>query len=326
MLNKRFNALTLALVSVACSAVAVTVVSLKDSDTESSNSSGSGTCEVVTRRLDGYKFVKPILYNNPSCESPLYQSLKNKVDETITQLQQSGSIDKASVYFKNLATKEYFGINDNEMYHPASLIKLPILIAYMQMEENAPGILNKKIVFHIPPGGLPPQTYTNKQIEPEKSYTIKELLRYMVAYSDNNATFLLNENLDLNIFTRMFADLGLPVPNVQDQNFQISAKDYSVFLNVVYNAGYLSISHCEFVAELLNECDFKLGIQAGIPSNINLIHKFGEFGIMNKPDFHQLSESAIIYLNNSPYLLTEMTKGKENNNLTSDLGAISKKV
>ncbi len=97
-------------------------------------------------------------------------------------------------------------------------------------------------------------------------------------------------------------------------------------MNIVYNAGYLSISHCEFIAELLHESELELGIQAGIPSSVNLIHKFGEFAIQNKPDFHQLSESAIIYLNNAPYLLTIMTQGKDLNQLASVLCAISKTV
>ena len=55
------------------------------------------------------------------------------------------------------------------MYHPASLIKLPILITYLKMEEKNPGILNKKLVFTLPKGGVPQQTYNTHQIEPGKS-------------------------------------------------------------------------------------------------------------------------------------------------------------
>jgi beta-lactamase class A len=236
-----------------------------------------------------------------------------------------GNIDKASVYLKILNSRDFITINEEDQFHPASLIKLPLLMTYLQMEERNPGTLNKKIVFH-PLQGLPNQTYKSKKIEPEKSYTIKELLKYMIAYSDNNATYLLNENVDENAFKKMFSDFGLIVPDIHDVNYQISAKDYSVFLNVIYNGGYITIRNAEYACELLNECDFNEGMQSGLPGNINIIHKFGEWGDRNNRSIHQLSESGIIYLDNSPYLLTIMTQGKEVAKLPSVLSNVSKTV
>ncbi len=283
------------------------------------------SCGVVSHRMEGYKFIKPLLYADKICETGNYQGLKYELVDAIDKFKQAGMIDNASVYLKIYNHGgEFLSINENELFHPGSLIKLPILITYLTMEEKTPGILNKKLLFTLPPGGVPQQTYNSNQIVPGKSYSIKELLKYMVAYSDNNATYLLNNNVDLAAFSKMFSDLGLTVPDVHDPNFQITAKDYSAFFKVIYNAGYLNIANSEYVAELLNQCDFKDGIQSGLPADVEIAHKFGEWGDRKNPTIHQLSESGIIYIKNSPYLLTVMTQGKDVKKLPDVLRAISK--
>ena len=51
-----------------------------------------------------------------------------------------------------------------------------------------------------------------------------------------------------------------------------------------------------------------------------MAHKFGESGT---PVDKQLHESAIVYLDKKPYLLTVMTKGKDNASLSKLICEIS---
>ena len=60
------------------------------------------SCEVVAHRLEGYKFIKPLLYNSKTCESGNYHGLKVNIEDAIKNYQQSGRIDNASVYLKLL--------------------------------------------------------------------------------------------------------------------------------------------------------------------------------------------------------------------------------
>jgi beta-lactamase class A len=281
------------------------------------------SCGSVSHRLEGYKYIKPLLWGDKTCESGNYAALKAELVSAIDKYKQAGVIDNCSVYMKVFSKGEFVSINENDMFHPGSLIKLPILITYLSMEEKNAGVLNRKLTFNLPPGGLPQQTYNSNQIQPGKSYTIKELLRYMIAFSDNNATYLLNENVDLDVFKKMYVDFGMPVPDVRDRNYQITAKDYSAFLKVIYNAGYLTINNSEYVAELLHECDFNEGIASGLPKSVEVAHKFGEWGDV-KTQKHQLSESAIVYLNSSPYLITVMTSGADVKKLPAVISEISK--
>ncbi len=330
MLNFKVNFSILLISSVFCSGVTylVTKSGIKHVNnnltaaTEVSPKVAKATtvsCGSVSHRLEGYKYIKPLLWGDKTCESGNYSNLKADLVSAIDKYKQQGVIDNCSVYMKVFNKGEFVSINENETYHPGSLIKLPILITYLTMEEKNAGVLNRKLTFNLPPGGLPRQTYNSNQIQPGKSYTIKELLRYMIAFSDNNATYLLNENVDIDAFKKMYADFGLPVPDVRDRNYQITAKDYSAFLN----AGYLTINNSEYVAELLHQCDFNDGIASGLPQNVEVAHKFGEWGDV-KTQKHQLSESAIVYLNNSPYLITVMTSGADVKKLPAVISDISK--
>ena len=120
------------------------------------------------------------------------------------------------------------------------------------MSETDKTLLNKKIVFNSKDVVAVPQEYATKTLESGKIYTVKELLTYMVAYSDNNATQLLNRNLNPELLKKTFSDLGLTPPDTDNGQFikyTISPKEYSIFMEALYNASYLTIAESEFANE-----------------------------------------------------------------------------
>ena len=67
------------------------------------------------------------------------------------------------VYVRNLNNGPWFGINENEAYSPASLMKVPVLMTYLRWAEIEPNLLNKKlfldetehsIELHFPPSKI----------------------------------------------------------------------------------------------------------------------------------------------------------------------------
>ena len=272
-------------------------------------------------RLKGYRLIKPILYTEPKSESPRFSGLKEKLNVYIEKLKKSKKLITASVFLKDFEQGEWMGINNAETYYPGSLIKVPGLITYLKMAEANPGLLDKKLVFRTPHKTIPNQTFNSRQIEPGKAYTVRQLLKYMISYSDNNATYLLNKNVDLVSFHQLFEDLN--IPKLTNGNSKITAKNFSLFLNVLFNASYLNKENSEFAVELLEECDFKLGMVKGLPVNTVVAHKFGEMG---DETTRQLHESGLIYINNTSYLLTIMTKGYDVKDLPNIISTISKMV
>lgn len=296
------------------------------------HNSNSNTNEVAENRVvnsnynigtqRGYKLIKPMLWAKPAKESQAFSALKSQIINLIDNDQRQHLLTSASVYLYSFADGEWTYVNPNESYNPGSLIKVPMLMAYLQMAEKDPKILAKKILCENS-DYIPTQTYETHSINPGRIYTVKELLHSMIAYSDNNATNLLNKNVDLSIFRKTFTDLNIPEPDLADRNFQITAKRYSRFLIVLYNASYLSRSASETALQLLSECDFKEGMVKDLPSGIAVAHKFGEWG-NNKINLHELSESGIVYFHDRPYLLTVMTKGTNVKDLGPEISKISR--
>jgi beta-lactamase class A len=319
MISKK-KALTAVLAaSVLCSA-ATYIVAKKVTVKKEEASVLSGECSYNIKRLLGYEYIKPLEYAEPENESALYSSFKSKVDALVAEKKKAGLLNNASVYLRDFKKGNWMSFQGKVPFHPGSLVKVPILISYLKFEEHRPGILNAPVTFEAGQY-IPSQSYNSKQIEVGKTYTIRELLEYMIKYSDNNATFLLKKNLDVAQFKKTYDNVGLPVPNIMDVNYSLSAEDFSVFLKVLFNAGYLSIANSEYAIKLLTECDFKEGFLKGLPVGTPVAHKFGEWGDGGVQ--HELHESGIIYLDGEAYILTVMTSGKNIPDLSKTIQEIT---
>lgn len=261
------------------------------------------------------------MFVDEECESDNLSGIRQQVTEIINRYKTTEGVTAASVYIKNHSG--WTAVGDNEKYQPGSLFKIPVLITILKMNEKNPGFLDKVFTYDRQFIAEKNVAYASKTIKFGQSYTVRELLKYMIQYSDNNATTLLESHMNLEIFKKIFEDFGLTVPKPEDKVYYITAREYSYFMRVIYNAGYLSIEDSEYAAELLTQSGFTDGILKGLPKGIAVAHKFGESG---DPVEKQLHESAIVYSGNNPYLLTVMTKGKENKNLSKLISEISEAV
>ena len=261
-------------------------------------------------RLPGYKFIKPLLSAKPGNEYEGYSDIKKSVTNVIQQYKNEGAVKDASVYLLDLDRSNWISINNEVKYLPGSILKITILITYLKMEEKAPGVLDKKITYnsHFQSGLA--QDVTSKGIEFGKTYSVKQLLEYMIEYSDNNANFLLVENMNWDLLNKLYTDIGLTPPDMGGAKYQINVKECSQFMEVLFNSTYLDAKYSEYAINLLTKSNYMDGIVKGIPEpNLIIAHKFGEAGTKTN---HQLHETAILYIEDKPYLLTIMTIGNDN--------------
>jgi beta-lactamase class A len=270
--------------------------------------------EYNIRRLKGYKFIQPLLSAKPIDESIEYSDIKQSVANLIQKYTDQGIISTASVYMRDFDQSNWFNVNSVEQFIPGSILKLVVLLTYMKTEENYPGTLNKIIVNNKIFETKIKQNIVVKSIEPGKAYTVRQLLEYMIVYSDNNANLVLNDNMNLNDFAQVFKDLNLKVPEKGSSAYTLTSRECSRFMEVLFNATYLDNKNSEYAMNLLTRCQFLDGIVKGVPeSNLLIAHKFGESG---DNIFRQLHETAILYIKEKPYLITIMTKGNKNVDLS----------
>ena len=297
-----------------------TLPPLASSPASAHSTASNQTCRYNISRLNGYKYIRPVYSSEPECESSVFLPLKTEISDFVESMKSSGSLNVASVYLKDLTSDDWMEVNSSEEYHPGSLFKVNTMITLLRMAEEHPGIMDKEIQFaaNTP---VPIQTFNSKTITPGHKYKIRELIRSMIVYSDNLATGLLHSEVSIDVFQKTFTDLGLKKPDVHDRNYSVTGKEYSKFISVLYDGGYLTIPASEYAISLLSESDFKAGMVKELPSNVKIAHKFGEAMHEGTRELH---ECGIVYLDKKPYLVTIMTKGADVKVLAGIISHISK--
>jgi beta-lactamase class A len=277
------------------------------------------------RHQSGYSHISPLLecVSNKS-DSPNNSKLQNKIEDLISERLDQKKITNASVYFRDLANGPWIGINENEKFTPASLLKVPILITYYKVAETNPAILKEKVLIdNSYQNTTVPNIVSDKKTVSGQTYSIEELLEYMIIESDNQAAnTLLNKILGV-VFVKTYDDLGLDVPSVETPENYMSVKNYASFFRVLYNASYLDRYYSEKALELLSKSKYKAGLAAGVPSEVEVAHKFGE---RRNQDVDQLHDCGIIYKQNKDYLLCVMTRGQNFDDLSLTIKDISELV
>ncbi|HMX40970.1 MAG TPA: serine hydrolase [Saprospiraceae bacterium] len=280
-------------------------------------------CDVRAVRVRGYQYVQPLLFVDQDCESPSFSSLKQQINASISRYKAQGAATSVSVYVRDLEKSTWMGIEEQEEYHPSSLYKVPIMIAYLRLAERQPGLLQQELLFEgVKDKVLPTQTYLSASIQEGRRYTIGELLRYMIVHSDNKAQWLLAQHLDIAIMDHLFVDLGIgvPIPREEDKQIRISARNFSTFMRTLFNSSYLSPAHSEFAMTLLGETEFKKGMTHGLPAGTKTAKKFGEW---SDGRIHELHESGIVYVGSRAFLLTVMTRGDKPTPLPDIISSIT---
>ena len=273
---------------------------------------------------EGGHLINPLIQvDGPAGHDPQLESTKNAVETYIGHAIKNDDAANISFYLRNLDKGTWVGIDEDEKFTIASLAKVPLLFTFFLKAQQDPSLLNKKITYgnkltlkthqDIPP---------RNSIEPGNTYTVEELLQNMIAYSDNASMMLLAEDntIDGALAGQIFKDLRLPVPRPKSE-YYISAKDYSKYFRLLYSATYLNKDSSEKALQLLTQTDFREGLVAGVPENINVAHKFGERddGVAGV----QLHDCGIIYTSPNPYLICVMTKGWNFNTLKGIIKTIS---
>lgn len=234
--------------------------------------------------------------------------------------------EEVGIYFRELNFGgTSFGIHSDLTFSPASLFKVPLMMAYFKQEENQPGFLQTKIAYTNQMNLNQHEFYTAREyIKIGNEYTIEKLIEYMIVHSDNEATNLLKSHLSPQISNKTYTDLGLEIPADPTAEF-ITVRLYSSFFRILYNSTYLNDELSAKALEILTKSDFKLALRNPIPNDIRVAHKFGERAY-DQTDTKQLHDCGIIYYPNHPYTLCVMTKGKDFDEQAKQISQISELV
>jgi beta-lactamase class A len=270
-----------------------------------------------------YHYINPLILVDTPRQAPEFGPLKENVNDYISEVESEKSASSVSVYFRDLNSGRWTGINEDESYDPSSLLKVAVMVGYLKKASDDATILLKKLpyVYTSDPG----QNYKPEHPLQNGTYTIRDLLQAMIIGSDNDALALLYNN-DRDAFVDVLKTLQIPPPKSLDALDFISPKEYSSVFRTLYSSTYLPRGFSEQALDLLVYTDFKNGIVSGVPAGTIVAHKFGEHttAVNDIAQSRQLHDCGIIYYPGKPYLLCVMTRGNDFKSLESVLSNISK--
>jgi beta-lactamase class A len=291
--------------------------------------------------ITSHKEITQFEFLNPYVLTSVYDkfyheeltNFKDLVQNYCLEAKKDKSIKQISFYFRDMITGAWIGINEKEKFVPASLTKVPILIAIFQQAESNPEYLRKKLTYK----GSKAAEYLKEHpeiddirtsMQPYESYTIEELVDLMITKSDNEAALLLLNDIGTDKWMALQKRLGNSVPlNASSSNNIITVKSYSAFFRILYNASLLSREYSDKALEILSRSEYDKGIRMAVPSEIRICHKYGERDTLlngNILKIQQLHHAAIVYYPGKPFFICIMTKGSDKKKMEKIIFDIAK--
>lgn len=227
-----------------------------------------------------------------------YRHLREPLLEVINSSSNRGHY---GLYFEDLTSGAWVGINEREnAFIPASLLKLPILVAVLKKVEKQEIQMEDK----YPSGKEDLDSRYGSLWKKGEGYktSVSELLDYLVKESDNTAMNVLQNQVITTdeLIEAQFA-MGLPPPE-QISNQKMSPRGYSNILRSLYLSSYLRRTFSEKALSVMIDTQFNSGIPANLPNEIKVAHKIG---VSNQGGYHH--DCGIVYLPDKPFLLCIMS-------------------
>lgn len=250
-------------------------------------------------------------------------SFNSAVDQYIKE----GKAKRISVWVRDLETKQFASVNEQERYAPASQLKVPLMIAYYKLADIEPTLLETPLIYKKSDqlNDSTQDFVSGTSLVEGQSYTIDYLITQMITQSDNNAAAALLGHLDPTLFDNTMIDLGIKIPGTMKNYDFLTAKTYATIFRTLYNASYLTREYSEKALELLANTTFK-GMAAPLPTGTVVAHKFGEREVDN-PDgsvqTRELHDCGVVYKGERPYSLCIMTEGSDFTQLLSIIKDLS---
>lgn len=194
-----------------------------------------------------------------------------KIKETLVDAQGT-----YGVYVYRFGDNQEYGINYQEVFPAASLMKLPVILTLYREAEAGRIDLETKYLLKNEDKRLGAGILQGK---PAGSvYTYRQLAEFMGQYSDNTANNVLVKILGVKKIQETIGDLGLKKTDFS--KYETTPEDMGIFFKKLYKGSFINQTHREEILRFLTQTAFEDRIPAGLPSGVRVAHKVGtEIGV-----------------------------------------------
>jgi len=219
-----------------------------------------------------------------------------------------------TIYFEYLNTGA--NINENpQPFFPGSLMKIPVAMAVMKKIDVGAWSLDDQLV--LTDADRNPHYGTLYQLPSGTTFTVAQLLQYMLVNSDDTARSMFIRNLGEQDIEDVLNYLGLQ--DVFNTKNQISAQRYSNFFKALYEASYDSASSSQYLLQLMSQPHDQEWLLSGVPPGVTFAHKIGVAS-------STYSDAGIFYPPSRPYLLTVAMHSESTTQVAAAMEQISSDI
>jgi len=268
---------------------------------------------------------------------------KKEVLQAKVQAQIDSIQGDVAVAFLNLSDPaDSLFINEEEKFHAASTMKVPVMIELFKQQQEGKINLNDSILLVNEFKSIVDGSLYNMDIGVDSDDAIynklntkvalKDLMYNMITVSSNLATNVLIEIVDAKKVTETMRDLGAKkievLRGVEDQKAydlglsnSTTAKDLLIIMEAIATNNAGTEADCKAMIDILKDQQFNEIIPRYLPEDVKVAHKTGMITALHH-------DAGIVYLPNGRiYLLVLLSKNLEDfDKGTEQLASISKSI
>jgi beta-lactamase class A len=226
-----------------------------------------------------------------------YLQMKSEVSEIL-----GDEIDKFGIVIKNLKSGDFFDINGDLEFPPASVSKIPIAMILLKDIDNGVFSLDQKFVLKREYKMY--STDSMYYLANNSKHTLRTYLDYLIRYSDNTAMTAIEDFLGgtTKINQRFKNELGIKTffrePHV------CTAVEIANVFQQIYDQSFLSKESNDLLIELLSSVGewMQNRIPKGIPegANVKVAHKIGD---LNTEFGAAVADAGIVFGQKTDYMI-----------------------
>jgi len=233
------------------------------------------------------KFKSPIIIKSNNTEAPIERDFRRLVGQA------KGIY---GICIVDLNKGDTLGVNKDEAFPAASLMKLPLIYAFYQQVEL--GQIDPDEQYSLKEGDKIEGTGSVYQQPAGTVYTLHDLVVLLGEQSDNTAQNVLVKILGKEKIQTAIIDLGMKQTSYTD--WETTPQDVAIFWQKLATGQILTPDHRQEILDSLTNTIFEEQIPAGLPKEIKVAHKVGV-------DEGVLHDGGVVFTD-QPFVLVLMSK------------------
>lgn len=194
------------------------------------------------------------------------------------------------IYIENVNTKEIYTLNENESFYGASLYK--ILVAGAVYKKLSEDVLSTNYLYTYNSSDYETGTGLLQNYSPGSTYTVDDLLDYLLKHSDNIAQNIFTRNIRWDEIDAFYMEYSEQSPSINSfsANNYTNPKEVSKILLNIYRSDTLSKElRRDFFTRMTNT-EFEDRISQELSSSLTFSHKIG-----NAPQYNSWHDCGIVF-------------------------------